>query len=446
MKLKVQPIKCKSVSDVWIQKPVMAAEEWVGGPVKPRNELRRKEVPPECVSLESLQEKGIVEVYKELKIETPEELDKIPEGVDFFVISDHEMMFVPDKVLEKLISMNKPILAKWDDWGFSWFGRASKLKLKKYSGAKYYYPFGADDVNDILGAIKAWKRIRTMRVIYIGDLPSHSVMCSDRSSSFEYLGERFGTDFVHLDFSDYIKAVEGADEDSATRLAKEWESTYSVVDGREKKLKFYAKVYLGLRNLLRQHNANVITMDCAWLPDTEYVPCFAYSKLIDEGTTTVCEADIPALYAMVAMMEFSGGLTMMGNLNENATHADIEKNIVTINHDLLPLSMCRRGCRPKLRDFHASGKGLTLYADLEMGRTVTLAGMHPDMDKLWTTRGSVQWSEDTTHCRITVGIKVDNAKRIGRSAFGDHIVMAYGDHIERFRRLAELLEMEHIYL
>lgn len=446
MKLKAQPIKMQSMYELWTQEPVVAAEAWVKGPIKPREALRIKEVPPEDVSLETLQKKGMIEVCEPLKVESPEDLEKVPEDVDFIIIGKTEDFFVQDAILEKLISLGKPILAEWDNWGYAWFGRWSKLRFGKFSKSKYYYPMGSDDLKPVLSAFKAWKFIRTMRVVYVGDLPPRAVTTSDKISDFNYLKKRFGTDFIHLNFDDYIKAIQNTSDSDVEALVKEWKSKYDILDERDKKLKFYAKIYSGLKKLLNQHNADVVTIDCSWLPDVEYVPCFAFSLLLDEGVPAVCEGDIPALYTMAAIMSACGKPVLMGNLISNATHRDLENNFITINHDVIPPSMGCSRCRLKLRDFHATGKGLTPYVDLEKDMPVTVSGMHWDMDRIWATKGTIQWSEDTTHCRVTVGIKVENAKEMYKSSSGHHVVMAYGDCTRELEILAELLEMRYISL
>lgn len=444
--LKAQPIKCKNMFDIWAQEPRVASKAWVEGPKKPREEVRREEKPAEDVSLESLQERGIVEVYEPLKVKGPEDLEKAPEDVDFFIMGKGEDFFTEDPILEKLVSLDKPILAEWDSWGYSWFGRFSKFRLDQFSGSKYYHTMGIDDLKSLLRAIRAWKYLRTMRVIYIGDIPPHGVVSSKKSSDFQYLKERFGTDFVKLEFKDYMDRVKGTDDKDAEKLAKKWRNKYTIIDERNEKLEFYAKIYLGLKSLLSKYNANAITIDCSWLPNIEYVPCFAFSLLSDEGIAAGCEGDIPALYAMASILGASGEPVMMGNLNNNATHEDIENNIITVNHDVIPPSMGCSECGLKLRDFHATEKGLTPYVDLERNVPVTIAGVHWDMNKIWTTGGTIQWSEDTTHCRITVGTKIEKAKEMHKSSFGHHVVMAYGDHTKEIDILAELLEIKHVSL
>jgi hypothetical protein len=447
LKLKAQPIKLgKDMFTLWSQAPPVAAEGWVKALPKPRNELRKKEKPLEDVSLESLQKKGLVEIQKCIEVKGPRDLEKVPGNVDFFVVNADESLFTQDSILEKLISLGKPILAKWDNWGFSWTGRYSKLRLRKYSEAKYYRPFGIDDLKEIFNAIRAWKRIRTMHILYIDQTPSHSIVSSDKTSDLDYLKKRFGTDFVHLNISDYMKAVESVGDGDAKEFVKKWKDAYTILDKRDRKLLFYSKIYIGLKRLLKKICADAVTIDCACIPDIEYVPCFAFSKLIDEGVPSACEGDIPTLYMMTAMMEISKGSAMMGNLNENATHGDIENNIITINHDVIPPSLGCGRCKLKLRDYHGTGKGLTPYINLGKNIPVTLGGMHWDMDKIWTAKGAIQWSKDVRYCRIAVGIRVENAKRIAKNAFGHHIVMVYGDYVRDLKRLAELLGVEHVAL
>mgnify|MGYP000312399422 FL=1 len=198
--------------------------------------------------------------------------------------------------------------------------------------------------------------------------------------------------------------------------------------------------------MLKKHNANAIAIDCAALPEIEYVPCLAYSLLIDEGIPCGCEADLSALFVMAMLMGVSSKSVLMGNLNENATHMDIENNIVVVNHDVLPPSFVCPACKIALRDYHATAKGVTPYAELIEGLPVTLAGMHWDMDKVWATTGEVVWTEDTTHCRVSIGVKVNNAKRVSKDAFSHHVVMAYGNYIKELRLLAGLLEIEFILI
>jgi hypothetical protein len=444
MKLKAQPLLFESMYELWLKKPVMAAEAWVRGTRKPREIIREQELPPEDLSLQALEKKGAVEVKPPLKVQSIEDLEKIPADVDFFIIGETGDLFVPDEILEKLSSFGKPIMAEWDAWGYSWFGRLSKFRLEKFFEPKYFYSAGAEDLKASLGAIKAWKKTTSLRPLYIGEFPSHSVVTSNKCSDFDYLKNRFGIEVTFINYEEYIKAVEDIPEAEAEKLAEEWKRKYEILDGRENNLKLYARIYLGIHKLLNEYKANALTMDCAWLPDVEYVPCFAFSQLIEEGVIAAYEGDIPALLMAAALKGASEEPVLMGNLDANATHNDLENNIITINHDLVPVSMGHPTCRPKLRDFHATGKGLTPYVDLKKNKLVTIAGMHWDLDKILVTKGLTRWTEDTTHCRITIGIEVKKAKQVHKLSFGHHQVIAYGDHTRALEGAARLLGIQYL--
>ncbi|MGB9764444.1 MAG: L-arabinose isomerase family protein [Candidatus Saccharicenans sp.] len=444
MKLKAQPLLFESMYELWLKKPVMAAEAWVRGTRKPREVIRENETPPEDLSLPALEKRGMIEVAPPLKVQSAEDLKKIPADVDFFIIGETGDLFVPDEILEKLSSFGKPIMAEWDAWGYSWFGRLSKFRLEKFFEQKYFYTAGAEDLKASLGAVRAWKKLTSLRPLYVGEFPSHSVVTSNKCFDFDYLRKKFGIEISFISNEEYIKTVENISEAEAGKLAGEWREKYEILDGRENNLTLYARIYLGIHKLLQEYKANALTMDCAWLPDVEYVPCFTFSQLIEEEIMAACEGDLPALLMGAALMGASEEPVLMGNLDANATHKDLENNIITINHDLVPLSLGHPTCRPKLRDFHATGKGLTPYVELKNNELVTIAGMHWDLDKMLVTKGLIRWTEDTTHCRITIGIEVKKAKQLHKLSFGHHQVMTYGDHTQALQGLAQLLGLQYL--
>ena len=163
---------------------------------------------------------------------------------------------------------------------------------------------------------------------------------------------------------------------------------------------------------------------------------------MDEGIPCGCEGDTSALISMASLMGISGSSSLMGNLFANTTHEDIKNNVIVINHDVVPPSMGADGKRMKLRDFHAMEKGLTGFVELEEGSSVTVAGMDREARKLWCSSGKVAWTKDTVHCRTSIGVNVENAKRIGKDSFGHHQALVYGDWTDELEMLSNVLEIE----
>jgi len=100
----------------------------------------------------------------------------------------------------------------------------------------------------------------------------------------------------------------------------------------------------------------------------------------------------------------------------------------------------------KLRDFHADKKGLTGFIKLKKGEEITIVGMDRKAKRIWYSKGEILWTEDAVHCRISIGIKVKDAKRIGKESFGHHQVIAYGDFTDEIEMLGKVFKIETVNL
>ncbi|MCD6488745.1 MAG: hypothetical protein J7K21_05930 [Desulfurococcales archaeon] len=444
IKPRIQPIKMKSALELWSSDVLPVAKyTWVLGPKKPRDQVRKKEIPPVDVGIDTLVKKGVIELLEPIRVDSVEDVKKIPDDIDAILLGDMEDWLVDEEILEALASKNKPFIAEWDNWGYSIHGRLSKLRFNRFKNTRYYYTMGDKELLTLLNALRGWRYLKTLRILYVGEYPPRSVAAPE-GITFDTVKKKFGVDITRIDLGEYMETIKSIRDEEVEDIARKWALKYMIMDGREKYLKEYAKIYLGVKKLLLKHRANAITVECPGLPDIEYVPCFAFSILLDEGIPCGCEADIPTLLAMSMVMGVSGDSALMGNINENVTHIDIERGIVTINHDVVPPSYGCPGCRFMMRDYHNMGRGSTAFVKLPKGMPVTLTGVHWNLDKIWATKGYVAWTEDTVHCRISIGIKVDDAKKVSKIAFGHHIVLARGDHVDELRMLANILGLEFI--
>ena len=421
--------------------PVMAAEAWQFGVQKPRHAKRAQEIPEKDVSLENLPN-----LYPWIEIRKTQEIRDLADA-RMFVGSDHEadayIVTISSTeeagaILAVLAQKSIPIIPAWDNWGYAWAGRLV-AGWSHEIGFKTYIPTGVDNIDTLLRAIRAVSRLRHTKILYIGNIPSHSCNAETRPLN---LYKKFKVDFRQIDFQEYVDAVESfVDSDEASILADKWRENHEVIDGRETVLNKYTSIYLALHKLLDKYDANALTIDCAYLPDIEYVPCVSASNLIDEGCAFGCEGDISQLITLQMLMGVSGEAGIMGNLFENAIHADIEKNHIVINHDVMPPSMSCQNCQMRLRDFHDSKKGSTFIGDMPKEK-VTMASLSYDGSTFWCSEGVVKWVEDTVHCRISIGIEVENAKDIMRKSLGHHQVMSYGCYTEPTLLAAEFMNFD----
>lgn len=434
MKVRIQPVNLEPTR-IGVGKALMAEEAWTHGPAKPRDVKRSKEIPPEPVDLETLSRTyDFIEVLPSRTVSKVSDIDELPRNVSAFLVGGLNF-----GLLGELCKLGKPLLTGWDSFGYSWFGRLLREFVDE-TDAVCFVPFDAEDVKKILRVLRAVTFLRDLRTLYIGDIPSHSVR--NTSYDFDDMQRRLGIRFQQVSIEDLEKTINEVANEEAEQVARRWSENADILDEREERLDEYAKIYLGLKGLLEQNDANGITMDCAYLKTVELVPCFSFACLIDEGIPSGCEGDTSALISMSILMGLSGEAALMGNLFANTTHEDIEDNVIVINHDVVPPSMRAKGKRLKLRDFHATKKGLTGFVELEEGRKVTVVGMDRNARRLWCSSGEVVWTEDTVKCRTSIGVRVKDAKRIGRESFGHHQALAYGDWTEELEMLGKVLKLE----
>lgn len=407
--------------------PVMAAEAWQFGPVKPRNAKRAKEIPAKDVSLQNLKhEYAWVEVRDVVQIRDLAEARRFVGSdcdADAYIVTT-SYTEEAGAILAVLAQKDIPIIPEWDNWGYAWVGRMI-LGWSEEIGFRSFLPTCAEDVDDLLRALRAVSMLRQTKILYIGNIPSHSCNAETRPLN---LFQKFKADFRQINFKEFTDTVDSfVGTEAAGQLAEQWIQRHKVMDGREKVLNRYTAIYLALKRLLAKYDANALSVDCAYSPSVEYVACCAASYLIDEGCCFGCEGDISQLISLQLLMGVSGNAGLMGNLFANAIHSDIEENTIVINHDVLPPSMACQNCKMCLRDFHDTEKGSTFFADMPKS-PVTICGLSYDGKKFWVSDGCVKWVEDTVHCRISIGIDVKDAKAIMRKSLGHHQVMAYGEY------------------
>lgn len=85
------------------------------------------------------------------------------------------------------------------------------------------------------------------------------------------------------------------DGERVKSLVEKWvREAEKVVEPEEKDLVNVAKLYLVMKDLLKEKNAQALTM--AYDDNPLPVPCFAYTNLRDKGMPAACEADIIRFY------------------------------------------------------------------------------------------------------------------------------------------------------
>ncbi|MCP5515798.1 MAG: hypothetical protein H7A45_00905 [Verrucomicrobiales bacterium] len=114
-----------------------------------------------------------------------------------------------------------------------------------------------------------------------------------------------------VSFAEVNRAWEAADRDEARAVADRWqENAAAVKDVSRETLEASAAMYLAQKAVLRQHEANAITINCLggfYGGHIHAYPCLGFHQLLNDGLIGACECDVRSTASMVALTTLTRG-------------------------------------------------------------------------------------------------------------------------------------------
>jgi len=362
-------------------------------------------------------------------------------GLDFvdvkepFVISSH-------RDLRRL-----PEILTYDDDALL-VGSMGENPLETYTLSLYGLPIIRGDVTeDFIRALRVKKFLGQSRFLYIGEIPSFSA--PNGPWGFYAIERRFGVRVRHIETNEFYRYYDKFPEDAVKKELERWREDFErILEPNEEDLMNAVRVYLTLRYLCEREDANGVTINCGrFTEERPVVPCLAFDRLIDEGIMCACEGDITAMLSSLMLHAVSGQPVLMGNFGYMPGRFEAGEGEVTIEHDIIPLSMA--STKYTIRDYHGRGFGVTGYADIKAGRPMTLLNMDSSLSKILVVEGWVKGSEDGIHCRIIIHMNVNgDVERLPNLIVGSqHILsMTYGHWLNALMEAGKLLNLEVLHL
>jgi len=114
-----------------------------------------------------------------------------------------------------------------------------------------------------------------------------------------------------VSFEEVNEAWKSADRDLAGALADRWrDSATEIIDVSRDTLETSAAMYLGMKAVLKKHDANAITMNCLggfYGGHIHAYPCLGFHELSNEGLVGACECDVRSTATMTALTAMTLG-------------------------------------------------------------------------------------------------------------------------------------------
>ena len=120
-----------------------------------------------------------------------------------------------------------------------------------------------------------------------------------------------GIPVEQVSFTELNSAWETADKDRASEVALQWQENAKNIEGVTfETLKTSAAMYLGMKEVMKKHNANAITVNCLggfYGGHIHAYPCLGFHELNNEGLIGACECDLNSTATMVAVTTLTKG-------------------------------------------------------------------------------------------------------------------------------------------
>jgi L-fucose isomerase-like protein len=120
-----------------------------------------------------------------------------------------------------------------------------------------------------------------------------------------------GIPLEFIPFAEVNAAWQAADKEEANAVAEKWvKNASNVVNVPFTEIQNSAAMYLGMKSVLKKHQANAITMNCLggfYGNHIHAYPCLGFHELNNQGLIGGCECDIASAATMVAFTTMTQG-------------------------------------------------------------------------------------------------------------------------------------------
>ena len=340
-------------------------------------------------------------------------------------------------------------------------------------GKSHVIPVLSSDFADVgrkISVLKAVHRMGQSKVLYQQSLTAEQVESSRKwfedgwggihlfsdltplSGAFiKQAKERLGLEIKDIPPHRLIAAYHNADTQAAEELAqRRITGAAEVVEPTRQDVVESCKLYLGIKRILKEENAQAITEHGICMGRGPYpLPCLAFSMLNDEGLAGICQLDLSSAITQLLIGYLADRPGFIGHI-----HIDTARNLIGMSHDF---SATRLGGWSgaeadayTFRNHQGLYRSACLNVQMDVGQTVTIAQFVP-FDRMYAFTGVIDSNVSPQRdCRTSVAIKVANARRLLRNCMkaehpltpGGHRVLFYGDWVDEIEDLGQLLGFE----
>jgi hypothetical protein len=249
-----------------------------------------------------------------------------------------------------------------------------------------------------------------------------------------------------VSFAEVNDAWKAADKDESRAVADRWrKNAAAVIDVSQETLLTSAAMYLGMKAVLKKHQANAITMNCLggfYGGHIHAYPCLGFHELCNEGLVGACECDVRSTSAMLAVNAISQGRPgyISDPVIDTSKHQIIYAHCVASNRAFGP----KGKTNPFAIMTHSEDRqGASVRSILPLGYMTTTIQIDQGRKEILFHQGkAVENDPDDRACRTKIAAEpVGDIEKLFTQwdQWGWHRVTVYGDLKEPVFALADAM-------
>lgn len=339
-------------------------------------------------------------------------------------------------MLDPIVAMGYPTLLFSRPYaGHDWSGIGDRQRL-----GQHVEVISSSDLQDLapfVPILDAIRRIKQTRILCLRS-------SLDKSENMLAMEKLFGMEIVLSDYARLNQLYQNADSLRAARLADDFIAhAVRMVEPTRQEVEKSMRLYLAIVELLRQENAEVITIDCLGgfqRSELPAYPCVAWTLLNDAGRVGVCEADWETTITQAIFQYLTGKPGFVSDpVIDTHTNTVIHAHCVSATKMDGPEG---ESAPYIIRSHMEDNRGVSVQVKMRVGQNITLAKLAGG--KMRISTGTIRDNpENARGCRTKVTTEVTDADRLLHNYSGGlHRVLVYGDHVQAMKRMGRLVGFE----
>jgi hypothetical protein len=298
-----------------------------------------------------------------------------------------------------------------------------------------------EDIAEAIRPFRAIQRLQEARILHVNTSDANAAYCQS-------IKEKYGSQILSLKLADLEKAYREADPAEAKADADRWmREAQSIVEPTPADVLKGATMYIAMKNLLAQHQAQAITMNCLGMSLIDRgmgYPCLGFVRLNNQLLAGVCEADLKSTMTQLLFTYLVG---RTGFVTDPVF--DYSNNTIIHAHCVAATQMEGPATTPSpyhIRSHLEDGRGASLMVRLPVGCKVTMARLIGTDILLCSTGDAIDSPMVERGCRSKLTVRVENPEKFLENwSCGLHRVIFYGDHSRDLARYCRFMKIRILH-